>query len=312
MSTSRRTVRRGSSGIPVPELQSVLNDRTQGLNIKLVVDGKFGPLTESAVRKFQKQYGCEVDGIVGPETWGTVDEVSGAGPRDRAPRGQPKAVSPAQDGAGPPKPGNTPASPAPPAAPAKPRVGPPRPDASGFARQTTQDDCGYFAHYCLADYDARRTLAGGFTQKDVLEERDSFFRKRGVDGHLYLGYSAADEFMNHLGEFGYSAKSALAIFDPKVDAQDTAAFLVHRMGRGGVTITCNDFAKIFNLGHWIAILAIKEVAGSHYFFVYDSSSTLIRMIYNDKETTDTVGWAPWRPMIAFLQSSRVGFVISKY
>jgi peptidoglycan hydrolase-like protein with peptidoglycan-binding domain len=38
----------------------------------LRVDGDFGWRTEAAVKVFQRRHGIRVDGIVGPETWGTL------------------------------------------------------------------------------------------------------------------------------------------------------------------------------------------------------------------------------------------------
>jgi hypothetical protein len=60
----RPTLRRGSSGESVRELQG-----------KLFVDGVFGPNTEDAVRRFQHVHGLTVDGIVGPKTWAKLNEV---------------------------------------------------------------------------------------------------------------------------------------------------------------------------------------------------------------------------------------------
>lgn len=39
-----------------------------GAGLRVIVDGKFGPITEEAVKEFQKQKGLAVDGIVGPAT----------------------------------------------------------------------------------------------------------------------------------------------------------------------------------------------------------------------------------------------------
>ena len=49
----------------VKRLQAILNILGYGLD----VDGSFGPLTEAAVKKFQKSMGLKDDGIVGPATW---------------------------------------------------------------------------------------------------------------------------------------------------------------------------------------------------------------------------------------------------
>lgn len=50
-------------------------DAVRGVQVLLPpldVDGVFGPETESAVRRFQQQWGAEPDGIVGPVTWRTL------------------------------------------------------------------------------------------------------------------------------------------------------------------------------------------------------------------------------------------------
>lgn len=59
-SAQRPTLRRGSSGEAVSELQRHLG---------LSVDGSFGPATEAAVRAFQRTKNLVPDGIVGPKTW---------------------------------------------------------------------------------------------------------------------------------------------------------------------------------------------------------------------------------------------------
>lgn len=54
----------GSRGTDVKTLQQKLN---------LSVDGIFGPVTEEAVRSFQKAKGVTADGVVGPNTWSLLN-----------------------------------------------------------------------------------------------------------------------------------------------------------------------------------------------------------------------------------------------
>jgi len=67
------TVRSGSSGPAVSTLQATLNSKRGS---GLVVDGKFGPLTLSAVKTFQLSSALVADGIVGPKTWGALDAAA--------------------------------------------------------------------------------------------------------------------------------------------------------------------------------------------------------------------------------------------
>jgi uncharacterized protein (TIGR02594 family) len=94
-------LRRGSRGPEVEALQRALN--AAGIEPPLEVDGKLGPLTEAAIRQFQQQHGCAVDGIVGPETMGALDEALGLSRRSGPTSpGQPFAPggSPAPGGPG--------------------------------------------------------------------------------------------------------------------------------------------------------------------------------------------------------------------
>ena len=59
-----RTLRKGDKGQQVRALQKLLGGIT--------VDGEFGPETRGAVEAYQRQYKLEVDGIVGPKTWGVL------------------------------------------------------------------------------------------------------------------------------------------------------------------------------------------------------------------------------------------------
>lgn len=61
------TLRRGSRGPEVRFLQEALN---------LIPDGIFGPITEEAVKDFQKPYGLVPDGIVGRHTWNKIGQMT--------------------------------------------------------------------------------------------------------------------------------------------------------------------------------------------------------------------------------------------
>lgn len=63
------TLRKGSTGDVVKKLQLILNEK-QSAN--LTIDGKYGSLTEAAVKRFQKENNLTADGIVGPKTWATL------------------------------------------------------------------------------------------------------------------------------------------------------------------------------------------------------------------------------------------------
>jgi hypothetical protein len=68
MATNRATIKYGSQGDDVKEVQRLLNANGYSLD----VDGVWGDQTEEAVRKYQKLNGLEVDGIVGTQTWGSL------------------------------------------------------------------------------------------------------------------------------------------------------------------------------------------------------------------------------------------------
>lgn len=57
------TIKKGSRGNDVIALQKKLN---------LIADGIFGPITDEAVRDFQRSHNLAVDGIVGPKTWAAL------------------------------------------------------------------------------------------------------------------------------------------------------------------------------------------------------------------------------------------------
>lgn len=65
----RPTIRKGSTGQPVRDVQNRLKTAYPRYARHLVVDGIFGAATDKAVREFQRRAGLAVDGIVGRNTW---------------------------------------------------------------------------------------------------------------------------------------------------------------------------------------------------------------------------------------------------
>jgi peptidoglycan hydrolase-like protein with peptidoglycan-binding domain len=65
-------LRKGSTGDDVKQLQNLLN-YVYGPDLK--VDGIFNTQTEATVKKFQKDNGLIVDGIVGTATWKRLYEI---------------------------------------------------------------------------------------------------------------------------------------------------------------------------------------------------------------------------------------------
>ena len=70
---SNPTLRLGSRGSSVKELQKLLNEKHQ---TKLDTDGIFGSGTDRAVKAFQKAQNLGVDGIVGRRTWEALRKAS--------------------------------------------------------------------------------------------------------------------------------------------------------------------------------------------------------------------------------------------
>jgi len=66
---TRPTIRRGSKGQAVVDLQKRLASNYPLYARNLKADGDFGPAVEAAVREFQRRAGLKVDGIVGEQTW---------------------------------------------------------------------------------------------------------------------------------------------------------------------------------------------------------------------------------------------------
>ena len=74
--TNRPTLRKGSKGETVTEMQALLDRLGYDLG-SYGVDGDFGRATETAVRSFQSDHRLAVDGVCGPATWGELERATG-------------------------------------------------------------------------------------------------------------------------------------------------------------------------------------------------------------------------------------------
>ena len=71
---AKPTLRQGSKGIEVTNLQKCLNHIA---NYGLVIDGQFGRKTKDAVCNFQLRYRLTVDGIYGKHSYNKMRELIG-------------------------------------------------------------------------------------------------------------------------------------------------------------------------------------------------------------------------------------------
>ena len=74
MASAYQTVRYGSTGSAVRQLQSALNQK----GYQLSEDGIFGAKTRAAVRDYQKKNGLLLDGIAGSQTWNHLMSAAAA------------------------------------------------------------------------------------------------------------------------------------------------------------------------------------------------------------------------------------------
>lgn len=90
----RPTLRRGAAGEAVRTLQQALNTPTvmREIDLRVFVDGQFGPGTEAALKAWQRIAGLKPDGICGPATWTSLDNLAQPVPDAAPPPKRPPPV----------------------------------------------------------------------------------------------------------------------------------------------------------------------------------------------------------------------------
>ena len=71
-----RTLRIGMRGTDVAQAQAMLNVIAQTVLPLLIKDGAFGLKTQRRVQEFQQVARVIVDGVIGPQTWATLDQLA--------------------------------------------------------------------------------------------------------------------------------------------------------------------------------------------------------------------------------------------
>ena len=72
----KRTLKQGTAGPDVAAMQLLLNRLPETLLTRLMEDGVFGRKTTARVIEFQKNAKLVVDGVVGPQSWAMLDELT--------------------------------------------------------------------------------------------------------------------------------------------------------------------------------------------------------------------------------------------
>ncbi|WP_067924900.1 glucosaminidase domain-containing protein [Alicyclobacillus shizuokensis] len=76
-SQAAQAAKGGEEDVQVPTLQQGVTGHTNAVKavqaiVGVKTDGVFGPVTKTAVQKWQSAHGLTADGIVGPQTWGKM------------------------------------------------------------------------------------------------------------------------------------------------------------------------------------------------------------------------------------------------
>ena len=72
----KRTLRQGTQGPDVAFMQMLLNTIPQTLLQRLIEDGVFGRKTRERVVEFQKNAKLITDGVIGPQSWAMLDQLT--------------------------------------------------------------------------------------------------------------------------------------------------------------------------------------------------------------------------------------------